>query len=590
MPLDKARAPSTFLKGAKVFLRGEEGEEGYVIVGKGGVEMSWDEARKVQLEIPYHEEMDKTMENALINVGDGMEEGAWDALDQMYLDTDNAVVRRVLYYISTYKTAFELNRISRDGGATLQSVVVEDVGAHQFLLDVSLLFPAALRPDATKPQHFTSPVGPLLWKIRDRLKEKLTEAEEHGEWDVEMEDSMVIEGADGTQVKRKPYEYQLSSLKEMIDNHERGIRGNFILLQMGLGKTFIVLMYIKYLLDHDQLPSYIIYSLPSGAIMSVCEEILAWGLKVNLMLPLKTKKDVKVPEGVKITYGAEPLPGMVNLIVHEHLWRAQEELSMVAGDSLVIFDEVHHLLRESLKTGAALQISRLSKEFIVLTGTPVIDNKIYRLIPWLEQIVNFEVNERNFWCAATIMVSRQASTGIKTVHEYPEAEFTPKELTAYKKLAPVAMGGDNSMPRMEQIREATEISYVACDREMVDQIMRMLGDGRGTMVVASTAEHQEKIKASLVRRGVKAADIALITGKSSLFLTDAAVKAKKIHGFKVVITTIRHSTGYTLTYLSAFVSGVYFGNQAARSQLEGRINRLGSKHKEVVYIYVHAGV
>lgn len=1038
LPLNKARAPGKFLAGAMVYLREDgEGNEYYAVRSSNGVEKSWEDSRRIRLEIPYHELMEKTMKNALINIGEGIEIDAWDALDAIYQETDDTIIRRALYYISTFKTAFELNRISRDGGGSIQAVAIEDVGAYQFLLYISLLFPAALRPVQNQPQKFTSPVGPLLWTVRDVLKAKLAGNSESVGWEgIDMEDRMLIGGK-----PRVAFEHQTSSVNEMIETHERGIRGHFILLDVGLGKcldpmtpvllwdgstkmakdiidgdlvigddnkprtvmgvckgtdpmykitqikgdsytvnephiltlkysghkgyfwedkynrwitrwmdktnrtecsriftvqggqmfktqleakdammefrshipeidgisrhkkftwsatqnryivyfcknnriaskgfivgnqtylgtkeeahdalqkfratisdddtldisvkdfltlpknfqaalkgfkvgvdfparpvfidpyvlgawlgdgdssgngftnidqpiidvfqnyveslgckwirtkecrgtaihydirdpiprktnawirelrtyelcnnkhiprsylnnnretrlqllaglldtngyyagggyeitkvnkrladdilylvrslgfsgvqrevekacvkpdgtrvwgtyhlwfsgegiqqipcklerkqahprqqikdalstdiqveyvgigeycgftvdgngrfllgdftvthnTFVVLMFIKHLLQRKELPDYIIYSLPSSAILSVCEEILAVGLEINLMIPLKTKKHVDIPKGVKITYSAEPIQGMVNLIDHEHLRKAVDELSVVAGDSLVIFDEVHKFLGDTQKTGAALQISRLSKEFIVLTGTPVIDNKIYRLIPWLEQIVAFEVNERNFWCAATIMVSRKASTGIRTVHEYAEASFTPDEEKRYKKSAPIAMNGENTRAGMNDLKDAIEVSYRACDREMIKQTWNALKRGDRVMIVAATAEHQEKLRQMLVKEGVKGADISILTGKNSIFLTAEAVKAKKIPGYKVVITTIRHSAGYTLTYLNVFISGIYPSNQATRTQLEGRINRLGSKFAEILYIYVHAG-
>ncbi len=38
------------------------------------------------------------------------------------------------------------------------------------------------------------------------------------------------------------------------------------------------------------------------------------------------------------------------------------------------------------------------------------------------------------------------------------------------------------------------------------------------------------------------------------------------------------------------ITGVYPSNQATRTQLEGRINRIGSGHKLLKYVTVHAGI
>ena len=56
-----------------------------------------------------------------------------------------------------------------------------------------------------------------------------------------------------------------------------------------------------------------------------------------------------------------------------------------------------------------------------------------------------------------------------------------------------------------------------------------------------------------------------------------------------LITTPKYDTGYTLTKISRMYRGVYFSNQATRSQLIGRIERTGQL-KDVKVITVHSGV
>jgi len=68
------------------------------------------------------------------------------------------------------------------------------------------------------------------------------------------------------------------------------------------------------------------------------------------------------------------------------------------------------------------------------------------------------------------------------------------------------------------------------------------------------------------------------------------VAEKQVKDYKVVITTIRKSEGYTLTRLKAMVTGVYPSNNAAREQIEGRINRIGQKAKEIEIRIVHTGI
>ena len=336
LTLKAARAPHPFLDHATVFLKTDkEGQDYFMIRSRAGEERSWDQARQVKLELPYHERLtteetprEDRMRRALLKTGDGLEEGAWHRLDELWDRTDNSVVRRALYYIGGYKASFEINPVGRGGGGTKGAVMVEDTAAYQFLLELSLLFPGALRPVQYQPGKFESPVGPLLWMVRDILRGKLAEGGEEADWgDLKIWDRK----------ERTPWEHQISSLEEMIDNHERGMRGAFLYLSVGLGKTLVVLSFIKYLHEHGELPRFILYSLPASALKSVAEEILAFGLPVNLLIPTKGKKKVAVPPEVKITYGCDPEPAMVNLIEHDHLRRCQEELAIIADESLIIF-------------------------------------------------------------------------------------------------------------------------------------------------------------------------------------------------------------------------------------------------------------
>ena len=110
------------------------------------------------------------------------------------------------------------------------------------------------------------------------------------------------------------------------------------------------------------------------------------------------------------------------------------------------------------------------------------------------------------------------------------------------------------------------------------------------MIVASTESHQEKLETMLIKENVSSKDIFLLNRNNNLFLTFDNLKAKKVPAYKVVITTVRHSAGYSLTYLNTFISGIYPSNQATRDQLEGRINRIDQRCKEIQYLYVSCGI
>ena len=55
----------------------------------------------------------------------------------------------------------------------VQSVVLDDIGAYQFLLKLSIIYPGAIRPKKYFPQKFTVPVGPILWDIHLKISQFL---------------------------------------------------------------------------------------------------------------------------------------------------------------------------------------------------------------------------------------------------------------------------------------------------------------------------------------------------------------------------------------------------------------------------------
>ena len=509
------------------------------------------------------EDVELTIENALTYIGEGVVENADEKLNNLLEDANIKDIRRALLFISDYSGSFEFNRIGRDGGGSQQAVSVEDVGAYQLVLKVSLLYPSAMKRVLGTALKFTVPVGPLLWHVKDIFSQFVSQ---------NVESSSERWGNIGEQRGRELWPHQEDALNEMI---EATGRGHFLYLPVGLGKTLLVLSYLKYLQNKNLLPKYVIYTLPASALKSVINEITAFGFEYQVLVPLK-----HVEEGVK--QGCEPDEYKINLIKHDHLRKCEDKMPEYMSESIFIIDEVHKCLNESKRTATALQFSHLSQEFIALTGTPIIDTHTYKLIWWLKQIVPFEVNEKNFWVAANSMISRKVNTGIEVDREDVEVEMT--ELKEYLKLIPPNMGGK----RLSGIdfNGAMNVCYKVTDKAMVDEVINSMDNG--VFVVARNAEHQKKLRDDILRK--VDAKIFLITGKNSIFLTDEAVENGNVEDYDVVITTIRHSEGYTLTRLGLMITSVYPSNNASREQLEGRINRIGQKRDTVYYRIYHTGI
>eukprot|EP01125_Pyxidicula_operculata_P012435 TRINITY_DN4078_c2_g1_i1.p1 TRINITY_DN4078_c2_g1~~TRINITY_DN4078_c2_g1_i1.p1 ORF type:complete len:1341 (-),score=306.63 TRINITY_DN4078_c2_g1_i1:33-4055(-) len=577
--LNSTKAPVPMLKKAQVYLNDEDE---YVVKAKG-VEDLWDNIRVSRINIPYIQPIETTILNGLMYEGEGMEVKAYDSLKKLMETTNRDDLRRSLMYLSGYRQSIEFNTISRDGGGTKQAVVVEDVGAYQYLLKLSVLFPAAIRRQKHSSIKFVVPIGPLLWKVRDIMVNFLSSKSNcHPEKWGEITDK----------TGRKPWEHQTTSLQEMKDQFEAGRKGHFLWIPVGMGKTLIVLSYLKYLLSKKGLPDYVIYGLPSSAIKSIISEVENFGFKVNLVVPIKAASSKHALASYIRNPGQSKIePFMINLIEHDHMRRCEDTLLELAPKAVVIVDEVHKAFNETKRTAVALEITRLSEEFIALTGTPIIDSNTYKLIWWLEQIVPFAVNEKNFWVAANSMVAKKVSTGVMVDRVEVDATFNAEQKKAYMTLVPPGLGGKNSSPSQHDFAQAIEICYDSCTSKMVELTKEFIKENKGVMVVAKDVNHQNQLQEQIVKHcKLKKSEIFLINSQESIFLTDEAVNSKKVKDYKVVITTIRKCEGYTLTRLCAMVSSVYPSNNASREQIEGRINRIGQSAKEVHIRIVHTGL
>ena len=546
--------------------------------------MTWAALSKVEMDLPtfeMHKEL--TLEKTLSTVTvQGVAEDAMETFDEILKGYDVHVIRRLLSYLTSYRSHVEVARLSKDGGGVAQAVVVEDVGACQLLLYLSALFPAALGRQEGYASRFHVINAPLLWDVKNKcilpnLENCIKCAKGEGKW-------KKFEDCSGREVRS----YQADSLQEMIAKNKKNKKGHFLWAPVGVGKTMIVLSYLKDLATRARLPKYVIYTLPKSALKSILTEIEYFGVPVNLLLPIKSWK--KHPEANLVVNATELEPWRINIIEHDHLRLLEEQLISKAHESVFVIDEVHKALNDTKRTSTALEVSRLSADFVAMTGTPIVDSNTYKLIWWLEQIVEFEVNDKNFWVAANGMIARKVNTGVLVDKTEVVANFTEKERVEYQALVPAGLGGINQRASNKDISLAFDVCYRAADRKMVEVVLAFLKEEKAVMLVARNSEHQKRLKSMLIAKNLKEDDIYLLEKDSSIFLTDETVEDGTTPDYKVAIVPLRKSEGYTLTRMCAQVTSVYPSNNATREQLEGRINRLSQNADTVHYRVVHCGI
>jgi hypothetical protein len=375
----------------------------------------------------------------------------------------------------------------------------------------------------------------------------------------------------------------------MIERQARGRRGNLIWMTVGQGKTRCSMDFLNYLLSIKELPPYVVYALPKEAVKSVGDEILNYGFDLEVLSPTKTTpKNHPFPD--LLVKGQTPNKNVITMVEHDHLRLCVDGLSALSGRFFFIMDEVHKALNNTLRTNASVQLASLSTGVIAMTGTIVVDTNVDKLIPWLKQVVPFEVNTKNFWTAANSMVAKLVNTGIKVYMEEVIAEFTSKENKEYVQLVVPAVGGTNPSPTAAEHNEAKKICYKACTRKMIEQTGKNLKKG-GVMLVAKDNKHQQKLlEGCLEDLRLKRKDIFVLEKGASINLKDETVESGQVRDYKVVIVTIRQETGYNLSRLKSMVTSVYESNEASRTQLEGRLNRKGQTAKKLKYYVVQVGI
>lgn len=534
----------------------------------------WDDVKTTTLKFPIYGQLTNDTETSLTHTGKGVEVNHKKKLKMLLDDTDVKILRRVMYYLSGFNSEINMNRISRDGGGIQKAMTIEDVGSYQFLLKISHIYCGALRPKMGAQIGFKVESIVLLEEIKDNIKTKLSSVAILVTTDIKKNVKKNWKKIKDKK-KRKLWDHQKYIIKELGNSNNNGERGSFVWLRVGMGKTLIVLKYIQELISKNELPKYIVYTLPDSSLKSIIDEISQFGLKINIV----TSKERIVK------------PYHVNLVTSDHNLRICEKLLIgIADEALFIVDEVHKAMNDTQRTTVALNIVSLSKYFVVMTGTPVIDSKTYKLISWLKMIVPYEVNERNYLVAANSMLTKNVETGIKVLREDIEANMSYKHEKKYIKLVPLALGGTNTNPTFNGMKRASDLCYKTCDKEMIVQTIKYLK--HGVMLVAKDINHQKqlyKMLLQLKQKDFDKSDIYLMGSGKSLILTDDSVKETGID-YKIVIVPMKKAEGYTLTRLSVMIRSVYPSNQATRTQIEGRINRIGQKAEYIKYIIVHTGI
>ena len=468
------------------------------------------------------------------------------------LNDDPEIIYRISMYLRIVSSNIEIFKISKNGSGEEFSVRWTDPFCFKFLCHCCYLFPGVIQLNAVSNSISFDIKNILFWDQIRRIVFKKSGTIKLYNWNIDK-----IE-------ERNLKNHQQEAVDKIIDRVKQNKRGNIVWYPVGTGKTLIVMESLYILSEMQCLPKYCIFTFPPEAFENTRIEFETFGIAWNHCDPRKNFRFEKY---------------CVNFVFHDHLRHKDiyEFLISNSHDIFFIFDEFHKMLdTKTQRTSISLEMSKICNNFIAMTGTLVKDKDPKGIIEWVSQIVQFELTEKNYLVGLALLISRKINLHIEDVRHFREIEIKNEE---YYECVPSALGGT---AEKTDLRRAVEICYNEIVEKMIDKTLDVLDYEEYVFVVAKDLKMQLYIESELKKENVNS---FCINSDNSLVLRPGDNK-----NFRVVITTMKYSTGYTLTGCKTMITSVYFSNQATRTQIEGRIMRVGQPSDYVDIYIIHGGI
>lgn len=507
-------------------------------------------------------------------------------------------------YLRGFRRNIEMLKISKDGTGTYQRVNVFDLEVFRVMCLCCYYVPGAVGVPVSTTfltvrfevrdvglwkllcEHVFALAGASLAPLRDQLRDTADWADvvnrvlaSRGKARRVQDEDFQFTDLDS--LDRVPFAFQEDCVDSILEKRLNGGRGDIYWSPVGSGKTYTFLAAFAMLIHKQRAPSYVVYTLPPAAMKSIALEIERFGYPVNLVWNLKESR----PEGYRGRVSDDFLPFHINIVFHDHLRKPQNVSRMMtlAPDMFIMIDEVHLLMdMKTLRSSTGIEVCRVAKDFMAMTGTFIKDTDPTGIIQWMSQLVPFELNMKNYLCGVASIISNKYHHGIEERRHVTAVSMNAKEQKRYAECVTERLGGTSPIMKF---REAVDICYEVTERHLVNDVLKHLADsGEETVfVVAKDTAMQDRLAHQYRTRGIR---VHCIDAQHPLHLTPES----DCHGIQIVITTIRHVTGYTLTKIKTMFTGVYFSNQATRTQMMGRIIRIGQLSPHVDVHILHTGL
>lgn len=464
---------------------------------------------------------------------------------------DSRVINRLNMFVANKKDKIELFKINMHGDSVYRQAIKEDILVAKWLQTCCDKYPNVIKM-----------ITPEIYQIKNWFYiERLIREINHNNNlinNINNNNDMIVMIYMRDDI-RALKNYQLEFVEKMEYRLLNNITKHAIWLETGMGKTKLVLEYIKR--NIIVLKSVIIWTLPKSAIQSVVNEMLYYVDLVNINIVNNKNKILKKDK--------------INLIEHDTL----RILNIPTYDYMFICDEFHKCLDDTLRTSAALEFATKAKHMICMSGTMIKDTEFDNLIAWLSMCCHFAVSDKNYWCAFSETLIGTVKTNINVVREIINVNIL--NLQQYLSIIPPSLGGTN---QKLFLIPALKLLYQSIIPVMIEKIIEILNNPNhnGIFVVCENFNMCNQIYNLLINRIDK--KIIFLLGDQFPYLD-----ANDTSPIKIVIGPIKKAEGYTLSKLDVMITSVYMTNLATRHQIEGRINRVSQIKNEIKIITILAG-
>lgn len=422
----------------------------------------------------------------------------------------------------------------------------------------------------------------------------------------------------GEDANRRDLAFQHRAVFRLVQRFLRqGMLRDILWMEPGAGKTSIVARFLGVLARLGCLPDYVIYLLPKSAMETVEAELRKFGFRVNKfggsVAALKKKGRLDRYE--------------ISLIEHDWLKETHpvvlKAVEEVIADSFCVVDEMHKATTATTqRTANILSAISRCRGFLGMTGTPFLNRRPDQLVGWLSLILPFAVQRRNVWTGMGVIVAEpvpadkdvrvdehdlgtlmgadahylgmlralRSPMGLKggflALFTYMCDHFV---YPAYVALARTALATPSGAPNLRP--RGQSIALVVYNHGDVDKVAQMLVEAGVATAEDIFCMGQPAGGASGGGKGRGAAKKARVTsfGRSpdgTINFTDEAVRTGACPDYRIVVVPSRMNAGYSLSRCERMITFPYPSNEADRTQMRMRINRVDQAADRVAYTYV----